>query len=154
MRAESYARADYIANYASIAPDGRPLRSSVSIIRDEERKVVGFLCINYDLTRATMLKSMMDGLTTVRPLDTQDIGPETMKVRPDDRIKQAIEELRQARGGAPLRFTSAQERLEILSRLDEEGVFAVKGAVEAIGAELGKSPYTIYGDLRKLRARR
>jgi predicted transcriptional regulator YheO len=146
-----YADVDHIANYPSMAPDGRQMRSSVAIVRDEKRAIVGFLCINYDLTRAAMLKGLADFLTTVRPLDSTCGAPEKIQAKPEGHMRALINEAKKSRGGAPLRFATKSERLEFLRKLDEAGFFSIKGSMETVCAEIGKSPYTIYGDLRALR---
>ena len=61
-------KVDYIANYPSEAANGRQMRSSVSLIRDEEGRLVGFLCVNYDMSRAKMLKDISDFLTKTHPI--------------------------------------------------------------------------------------
>ncbi|HOX30717.1 MAG TPA: helix-turn-helix transcriptional regulator [Spirochaetales bacterium] len=146
-----YEGVDHVANYPSVAPDGRPMRSSVAIVRGAGGEVIGFLCINYDLTRAAMLKDLADFLTSVRPLASPCLGAEKIQAKPEGHMRGLLEEAKRSRGGAPLRLASKQERLDFLERLDEAGFFSIKGSMEAVCAELGKSPYTIYGDLRSLR---
>jgi predicted transcriptional regulator YheO len=62
-----------------------------------------------------------------------------------------LEETRAQRGGRPLRYTTKQEKLEILQSLEEKGFFSLKGAVETLCKELGKSRFTVYGYLREIR---
>lgn len=154
LESERYEGTDYIADYPAIAPDGRPMRAGVSIIRDEERRIVGFLCINYDLTRALILKDMVDFLTAVKPIGQGGAEPESIVRGNDDRVRASIDEALRRRGGIPLRMATKQERLELLESLDREGFFDIRGALDALCAEMGKSRFTIYGDLRALRDRR
>jgi len=151
LSSPEYAGVDHIANYPSVAPDGRPMRSSVAIVRDEEKRIVGFLCINYDLTRAAILKGMAEFLTAVAPLKLADGGAEKLGTRPEDHMRALLDAIKHSRGGVPLRFATKAERLDILRHLDAEGFFAIKGSMEIFCAEIGKSPYTIYGDLRAVR---
>ena len=154
LDSQSFADTDFIADYPAIAPDGRPMRAGVSIIRDETRRIIGFLCINYDLTRALILKDMVDFLTTVKPAGLAETEPESIIRGNDDRIKLALEEAKRGRGGIPLRMATKQERLELLDRLDRSGFFDMRGALELLCTEMGKSRFTIYGDLRAIRDRR
>jgi predicted transcriptional regulator YheO len=153
LKPGAYEGIDYIANYSSFAVNGRPMRSSVVIIRDGNKGVAGFLCINYDLSRASMLKALADFLTEVHPLDSSLGGAELLVSKPDEHMRLLLAEALEARAGVPLRYATRKERLDILSRLDELGFFAYKGSMDIIAAETGKSQYTLYNDLRAIRER-
>ena len=154
LYSEKYKDVDYIANYKSFRPDGNPMRSSVIIIRDNERKIIGFLCINFDLTRATMLKSLADFLTNVQQIKDIDNVKETFYTDPQKQMRALLTEAKQLRGGAPLRYAEKCERLDFLDKLDREGFFSIKGAMEMVCEETGRSQFTIYKDLREIRAAR
>jgi len=53
--------------------------------------------------------------------------------------------------GKPLNYLNRTERMECLEKLEEQGFFNLKGAVQILASEMGKSRYTIYADLRDLR---
>jgi predicted transcriptional regulator YheO len=148
---EEYKGVHYIANYPSYASDGRPLRSSVTLLRDGNEKIIGFLCINYDMTRAQILKDLGTELTCVVPLKASQVAEETFVPSSGSLLQKILEEMRQQRGGRPLRYTTKREKLEIMSFLKSKGFFRLKGAVEALCKELGKSRYTVYGYLREIR---
>jgi predicted transcriptional regulator YheO len=69
----------------------------------------------------------------------------------DSLLKKMIDETRAQRGGRPLRYTTKQEKLEIIQSLEEKGFFRLKRAVDTLCKELGKSRFTIYGYLREIR---
>ena len=154
LYSEKYKDVDYIANYESFRPDGAPMRSSVIIIRDSERTAIGFLCINYDLTRATILKSLADFLTNAQKIENQTNVKETFYSEPQKQMKALLNEAKLLREGAPLPYADKNERMDFLDKLDREGFFSIKGAMEMVCAELERSQYTIYRDLRELRASR
>lgn len=142
---------DHIANYRSQTPDGRTLRSSVAMIRDEEKKIIGLLCINYDTTKATMLKDMGEFLTSFRPAP----GPGIEKFTPShvDQPEELIVKARQLLG-KPLRYATCEERRRTISWLDEKGFFRLKKAMSKLTEIAGKSRYTLYADLRTVRAQK
>ncbi len=149
---DEYKDVDFIANYPSSASDGRPMRSSVTLIRDKRNKVVGLFCINYDMTRARMLKNLSEELTRIVPLSSSSgASVETLVPTSDSLLKKMIDETRAQRGGRPLRYTTKQEKLEIVQSLEEKGFFRLKRAVDTLCKELGKSRFTIYGYLREIR---
>lgn len=50
------------------------MRSGVALIKDEDDKLVGFLCINYDMTKASMLKDMGDFMMKTIPFPLKMFG--------------------------------------------------------------------------------
>lgn len=141
---------DYLANYPSEAANGRPMRSSVSLIRDEERRLVGFLCINYDMSKAAVLKDMGAFLTATHPLSFTEVKMEKFAPSADDAAM--IDEARQALG-RPLDSLDREERLACLRMLDEKSFFRIKGALETLAKAMNKSRYTLYADLREVRGK-
>ena len=145
-----YENTDFLANYPSRTADGKKMRSSAAIVRDDQRRIVGFLCINYDLTCMTMLQPLVEFLTRVEPLDAE--APETLTTTtPQDHLQRLLQEGIQAIGGTPVRFLNNQDRAALVQWLDAHGFFDIKGAVEMLSAETGKSKGTIYRDLREAR---
>ena len=139
---------EYIANYQSEAADGRRLRSGTSLIRDEDGRLVGFLCVNYDVTNANLIKDLGEFLTKATPLTFKGVEHERFeRVRDADSMIDAA----RRRFGKPLSFLSSEERRQCIQYLDEEGFFNFKGAVEGLAKEMNKSRFTLYADLRSVR---
>ena len=141
-------KVDYIANYPSEAANGRQMRSSVSLIRDEEGGLVGFLCVNYDMSRAKMLKDISDFLTKTHPIELGGMRVEkfTKAAGEEDLLEKARKKM-----GRPLEYLSSSERRECIRYLDEIGFFQLKGSVETLAKAVNKSRYTLYADLREVR---
>jgi predicted transcriptional regulator YheO len=141
---------DFLANYPSEAENGKPLRSGVVLIRDENHVLVGFLSINYDMSRAHVLKNMGEFLTTLYPLTFSALKSERFTKVNDVSVDDILENIRQD-CGKPLNYLNRPERMKCLEKLKEQGFFNLKGAVQILASEMGKSRYTIYADLRNLR---
>ncbi|MBN1332196.1 MAG: transcriptional regulator [Synergistales bacterium] len=152
MKASEISDQDYLANYPSEAPDGRKLRSSVAFIRDEGGSLTGFLCINYDMLQAQVLKDMSEFLTAITPLSLAGMEGEKFSPGSSDRLETLLQETRKNMG-KPLRFAKKKERYHAMEWLEERGFFDLKGAIPALAGEFVKSRYTLYGDLRKIRNR-
>ncbi len=151
LRSEECEDLDYIANYASTGPDGRALRSSVVLVRDGERHLVGLLCLNQDMTRAQLLREWAETLTKVDPLPFA-APPERFVSGSDTHFEELLREVRPL-FGKPLRFLSRKERELLLERLRERGFFSFTGAMEGLCRETGKSRFTLYAHLREVRRR-
>lgn len=141
---------DYIANYPAEARNGRQLRSSVLLIRDAGRKLVGMLCVNYDTTKARMLLDAASFLTAVKPLSFD--GPRVERFGGPEDEASFVEEARR-RMGRPLEYLTSGERRECVEFLDGRGFFRLKGSIDYLAREMGKSRYTLYADLRAVRKR-
>ncbi|MCE5202114.1 MAG: helix-turn-helix transcriptional regulator [Synergistaceae bacterium] len=147
MTSPKAADIDFIANYPSEAENGRAMRSGVSLIRDENRRLIGFLCINYDMTRGSILKDMGDFLMETKPLSFDAVKAERFGGVKDGHL--FMEKARQ-KFGKPLIYLSSEERKQCIRYMEEIGFFKLKGSVESLAKEMKKSRYTIYADLRSV----
>lgn len=139
---------NYIANYPSEAGNGRPMRSGVALIKDVNEKLVGFLCINFDVTKASMLKDMGDFMMKTTPLSFENVHAENFGgVKGHETL---IEKARK-KIGKPLTFLSSEERKQCIKYMDSLGFFKLKGSIESLAKEMGRSRYTLYADLRSAR---
>ncbi len=139
--------ADYIANYPSEAGNGRAMRSGVALIKDGGQ-LIGFLCVNFDMTKASMLKDMGDFMMRTYPLSFEEVRTERFSEVGDGH---ALVEKARKEMGKPLAFLSCEERKQCLKHLDELGYFKLKGSIENLSKEMERSRYTLYADLRKVR---
>lgn len=142
------ANIEFIANYPSEAENGRAMRSGVSLIRDESRKLIGFLCINYDMTKASILKDMGNFLMRTRSLSFDSLKTEKFGGVKDE---QSLMEKARQKFSKPLSYLSSEERKQCIRYMDEIGFFKLKGSVERLAKEMGKSRYTLYADIRASR---
>jgi predicted transcriptional regulator YheO len=115
------------------------------VLRDEDRKVFGALCINIDVTAirhaAAILNSLSGSYAEPKPTTfTNDIR---------DVIDAALREVLDGRAAALL---SRQERLDVIRALDRRGVFSVKRAMGQVADALSISRATAYGCLQVVRS--
>ncbi len=139
-----------LVNYPAEAGNGRALRSSAALIRDETGRLIGFLCINYDMTRALVLKDMAEFLSETSPLSFSGPRTERFEIAGEDQSQSLLAEARK-KWGKPLRYLDREERLQCIGELDAGGFFRLKGAITRLTREMGKSRYTLYADLRAAR---
>ncbi len=156
---------DYIADYLTHAPNGKRLRSTTVIIRGENRKILGFLCINYDMTRTERMKDelrrldgltnhsglvdLLESLTTVSKLESLfEQSAERFPTRFDQLLQQTLDSTKEELK-LPENVRSRPDRIRLIKALNEKGFFQVKGAVEMIATCFGLSIFTIYSYLRE-----
>ena len=143
---------EWIINVPWRAENGKVLRGSALYIRGENGEMLGALTISYDDSRVRELTERMirichpgdfalDSYTpqiSVRRENSELIYGELGDVM-DDVIHKVVGS--NSIDGARLTF---EEKLEIVRRLQENGVFDVKGAVRTVAKRIGSSQASMY----------
>ncbi len=140
-----------IINYMKKTPDGRVLKSSLMYIKDENGVVIGFLCINFDISEILIVKNILGSFVDVDKDDiTKDSEEESFGNTIYDVLSNIVSKTLDTIG-KPVAFMSKEEKVSIVEILDNKGVFLVKGAVDYIAKILCVSRYTIYNYLDEIR---
>lgn len=140
-------------NYTGKSADGRVLKSSTMFIKDEKAKVLGCLCINYDITELTAVQRVMNDLMKVAApnagIKTSETDDEVFNVVSGvlkDIVNDTIQII-----GKPIIYLSKEEKVNIVEILDQKGAFLIKGAIDYVAEVLCVSRYTIYNYLDEIR---
>ena len=134
---------DYITYY-NRNRDGEPLKSTTIVIRGENRRIIGLLCINLYLN--TPLMSVLDSLG-MSNISSQISPTETLVEESDDLVSSLLENVRNAVHSDP-DISPTNRNKEIISQLQDRGVFRLKNAVPLVAQQLGISKNTVYLHLR------
>ena len=65
LQSEEYQSREGVFNYLAKNNRGELIKCSCIFIRDENDKIIGFLCINYDLKKAVAAQELIEGLLRV-----------------------------------------------------------------------------------------
>ena len=138
-------------NYLKKTSDGKILKASLLYIKDESQDIIGFLCINYDISELTIAQNILDNLTDINNSDStlndQEEGfGNTINEVLSNIVNRALDAT-----GKPVAYMSKEEKVNIVEILDDRGVFLIKGAVDYIAKVLCVSRYTIYNYLDEIR---
>ena len=141
-------------NYRNVLPDGRVLRSSTIFIRNENNHIIGSLCINQDQTDFIVASKLMQELTAFqKPSPEEDPAGEFFAHDigdvMEDMVRTELEILQK-----PVAYMQKEDKLAVVQRMENKGIFDVKGAVEYVAEKLGVSNYTIYNYLKEIRSSR
>jgi len=137
---------DCTANYITITEDGRKIKSSTALIRNSENKVIGALCINYDLESLHNMKSFLDEFMAAEQEETKTI------VEPFKNIMEIVDDLiDKIIGNAQVETLKRKDKIELISFMDKKGLFLIKGAVEKAAEKLQISKVTVYSYLDEIR---
>lgn len=165
---KSYEHSEYRINYSGIAVEnGTMLRSSTFYIKDEAGKLVGLLCINFDDSRYRDLSDRLLKLRhpdsfvetnfvynkeRARPEGIPDVAVESFHESVSAVTENAIAQVL-AQSGVPVDRLTLDEKMGIISILNEKGVFLMKNAVKQVAQQLHCSQASVYryiGNLGKM----
>ena len=107
------------------------------------------LCINIDIDKYVQLKNHLDGILKL-PEEIFEKTTEKFSVSAEGLASDSIETILEESGISPERM-SQEEKMEVVYKLDKNGVFLVKGSICKIASILNVSNATIYRYLSKIR---
>lgn len=136
-----------LAGYRTLI-NGRVMKSSTIFLRNNEKKVIGCLCVNLDMTDFLNAKTALDEFTLF-PEGAEQI-PERFASSFTETMESILEGIVRDMGKQPATMDK-DERMEFIRRLNDHDVFVFKGAVNQVSQMLGVTRYTVYNDLKALR---
>lgn len=166
LQSDDYRSKDGIYNYLAKNNRGELIKCSCIFIRDETEKVIAFLGVNYDISRATAAKGLIESLLHLdmenveqypevlpEPKHSSDSGQFPVPVR--EWFAQDIEEVVgdslaqiKKKVGKPLSYLSKGEKQQVIRELHDKGFFLLKGSVGILAQEMQNTKYTIYSYIR------
>ena len=166
LQSEEYRNKDGVYNYLAKNNRGELIKCSCIFIRDETEKIIGFLCINYDLKKAIAAQELIESLVKLDMNHIDQYPDETPAAAlPDSKFPEPVREyfaqdleevvndsLEQAkrRIGKPLSYLTKTEKKQVVRELRDKGFFLLKGSVDRVAAEMGNTKFTIYSYIREI----
>ncbi|WP_019155401.1 helix-turn-helix transcriptional regulator [Robertmurraya massiliosenegalensis] len=136
-----------IPNYKTQARNGTLLKSATVFLRDTNEKVIGALCINYDISQMELnVRELEDFLSFNVHEDKSENFHTTVQDVIHDMVHQVLANFKKAHTQLSL-----EEKVECVRLLEEKGAFLIKGSTEYLASVLGVSKFTIYNYLNKIR---
>ncbi|WP_088001976.1 helix-turn-helix transcriptional regulator [Gottfriedia solisilvae] len=158
MQEGAYKEVDFITNYKASVKGNRTCRSSSYFIKNETGEIIGVLCVNVDVTVLENVKSYLDDFIMT---SFQNEGQKPLKVHNSDvfeNLHETVEDvlenmITKVLGDyhlSPDRL-SIDEKLDVVRKLNEAGLFLLKGGVSELAQKLKVSEATIYRYLSKVK---
>lgn len=147
-------RDDRLVNYTTRMPDGRVVKSTTMIFRDEKGEIIAAICVNHDIQALVAAASALQQMCQVydkaspAPFPVSEPPPQAGVESVTNTI---ISQTVQGYGALVNRMTK-EDKLEVIRFLDDKGAFLVKGAIERVAQELGVSRSSIYKYLEEIRS--
>lgn len=162
---DEYKNDSFIANYKATNFDGsRVFKSSTFYIRDEEQRIVGLLCTNYDVTFELEMKKHIDTITMFTSLQSKgrpkqdeaaekdffaEAGVEKFLSSKEETLNDIIETTL-SEFSVPVNRMMMEEKKEVVRCLRDKGTFNLKSAVSFVAEKLQVSEPTVYRYLKEI----
>ena len=164
LQSEEYQNKEGIYNYLARNNRGELIKCSAIFIRDDNDKVIAFMCINYDISKAAAAQELIESILHLdmenveqypEPADLTSQKPDKFPVpirewyarELDEVVTDSLTQVKK-RIGTPLNYLSKPEKKEVIKELHDRGFFLLKGSVDRVASEMGNTKYTIYSYIR------
>lgn len=133
--------------YFSRNKKGEPLKSTTILIRGEQDRIIGLLCVNLYLNTSMFefMKNLISGLPENGANGKTEIFAEDIQ----ELISETIKEVRIEVNNDATIFPNNKNKM-IISKLNDKGIFNLKDSVAITSDLLGLSKNTVYLHLRSL----
>lgn len=138
-----------IFNYLTQTKDGKLLKSSTIYIRNADRKVVGSICVNYDITEIQTAKNALDDFLNTSEKNNLYQADLTVGDGIDDLLIRMINDSITS-VGVPVVQMDKKDKLEGVRILRDRGAFKIQRAVDVVAQYYNVSKFTIYNYLNEL----
>lgn len=139
---------DYTANYMTVAEDGREIKSSTALIRDSEGKIIGALCINYDLKNIHNVMEFLGEFMNVE----QEKEKTEKDVEPFNNVMEIVDDLiDKIIDNDNVEGLKRKEKIDLIQFMDKKGIFLIKGAIDKVAEKLNISKVTVYSYLDEIK---
>jgi predicted transcriptional regulator YheO len=150
---------DHLVGYETQLRDGRRMRSTTMMIKDAHGLPAAALCINTDVSAWLDIEALAAGMVAraegsrapAAVAEPAEGGAPHEEFFNDvdefaaHLLRQSIEE-----AAVPVELMKKEHKVAVVDRLQDRGMFLLRGAVETVAAALGVSRFAIYKYLNEL----
>ncbi|WP_024348326.1 helix-turn-helix transcriptional regulator [Lacrimispora indolis] len=134
-------------NYVVHTPDGKILRSSTMFLYDEDKRAIGSLCINLDITQTIAMEGFLHQYNGYIPdAEPKKQEKETFAGNISDVLDFLIEQAAEL-SEKSVEEMSRNEKIRFVGYLDAKGAFLITKASDRVCDYLKISRFTLYNYL-------
>lgn len=146
---------NYIVSKKGITRNGKVIKSSSFFIKNDNNDFVGMLCINFDGSKYVNLAKKILRLTNMEnaSIESNSLHTSEFVENIPDSITSVTEDLLDDTldySNIPISHLKQEEKIEIVRKLNEKGIFMLKGAVAEVAEKLQVSEATLYRYIRRV----
>jgi len=135
-----------IFNYKHVTKDGRILKTSLHLIKGEEGKAIGCFCINFDISNLAVANKAINSMLFLENHSNSKLNENSVNDILIDMVNSTLEQV-----GIPISYLNKEDKVELVKKLNNQGVFLIKGSVDYVAEKLCVSRYTIYNYLEEIK---
>jgi len=148
---KDYVDKNFITNYDGYGQKNKVFSSSTYFIKNDVGELIGLICVNNDLTDINNFKFSLENL-----MKRFDYYENEERFRYEENLDNPLISIANSilsktinSMNIPASRMSVEEKIEIVQRLNNEGIFLMKGAVTDVAKQLDISETTVYRYLNK-----
>ncbi|MBO0477653.1 PAS domain-containing protein [Vagococcus sp. DIV0080] len=156
IQEKKYLIQDNSGTYKSFTIDGKACRSSSYFIKDDNNKLLGMLCINILVSDLIDIQETLNQLIGL-PKEQHEENHDAKLGEDHENLGQSIEELLTSLIDSVLikydfsKELSIDNKVSIITELNEKGVFLLKGGVAEVAHRIEMSEPSVYRYLSKIK---
>lgn len=148
---EDAERKKFLSEYYTTLEDGRTIRSSTTIMTDDQGKLMASVCVNMDITDLIHLKDHCCEMIGKRKSDESLVGNERFDMNVQDLLQHCLDAAEKSIG-KPAAEMNRKEKLKALAYLDGCGVLQIAKAHVVLCEFFNISKFTLYNYLEEVRS--
>jgi predicted transcriptional regulator YheO len=133
--------------YTTRTKEGKFIKTSITFIRNDNGKVIGFLGINFDITAFSMVNKILSQFSTTPDTNQTSHTLNESYAKNIDEVFEHLINSALVEVGVPISDMSRDDKIYFVHKLEEKGTFLIQGSTEQIAKVLGVSKQTIYNYL-------
>lgn len=137
-----------LIDYRTTTKEGKKLRSSSVLLRENNGELFGAICVNVDLTQILKAQKLFDDLTS------------TLRGAIDEGFETSVDEALDLLIRSAIRTTGKEvpgmereDKVQVISYLESKGAFLIRYSIDRVAQCLGVSKFTVYNYLEELNSR-
>ncbi len=138
---------DEIGTYMNTTETGRTFKSSTTLIRNSAGKVIGSLCINFDVTELVITE---DYINNIIGNNNEEKNTEVFTNNINELLEKTLANCQNMIGISPI-MMSREEKIRAIKYLDNTGIFLISKAGKRVCDFLNISKFTLYNYLDEVR---
>lgn len=147
---------DCSSNYLIQGLKGQTVKSSTALIRDENNKVIGALCVNMDVTAIENSISFLNDFLGLPAKEEVKVDSATAEdeneVEVIGNIMEIVDDLiDKIIRGYDLENMTRTEKIDLIGFMNAKGIFSIKGTIDKVAEKMGISKVTVYSYLDEVK---
>jgi len=139
---------DYRANYIFELEDGEKIKSSTSLIRDENGEIIGAICVNFKIEAFYKMQAFLNRFLS----EKEEVEKRVDSIESYENVNEIIDYLiDKSIGKINVSKMGRNQNIEVVEFLYDKGIFLTKKSVEKVANKLSVSPVTIYSYLDEIK---